>query len=126
MKYGAFVVCINFFLLLTGCGGDKSETATVAVQPEVMEVEAIAAVKVVTASDGRPVFVIPLVSVFMRGQLEGVQVAADDGIVSIRWIRTGNISGESVEVLSGLEEGEKVVAPYDRDVREGFQVTVKQ
>ena len=62
----------------------------------------------------------------MRGQLEGVQVVGDDDIVSVRWIRTGNISDGNVEVLSGLGKGEKVVAPYVRGVQEGFQVTVKQ
>ena len=126
MKHTVLFACLSLFVLLSGCGSDKPEEATIGTGPEVAEVENISVAEVATAKDGRPVILIPFSAVFMRGQLEGVHVVGGDGIVSIRWIRTGNVSGENVEVLSGLGEGEKVVAPYDRNVQEGFQVTVKQ
>ncbi len=125
MKHTIFLGCIGLFLLFTACRGDKPETAAVDVQPEIVEVENVAVTELATAREGRLVLLIPSSSVFMRGQLEGVQVVGDDNIVSIRWIRTGKVSGDNVEVLSGLGMGEKVVVPYVRGVQEGFQITVK-
>ncbi|MCG8343234.1 MAG: hypothetical protein MI684_10405 [Chlorobiales bacterium] len=121
-----FLVCIGFFILFVGCGGKKTETDTVEEEIKVVEVEHVAVVTTGRANDGRPVYLIPFTALFMRGQLEGVQVVGDEGIVSVRWIRTGNISDGSVEVLSGLGEGERVIAPYVMGLREGAKVTVKQ
>ena len=126
MKHIAFVAGIGLFFLLAGCTGKKSETDSAKGKIKVVEVERVATVKTGMVRDGRPVFLIPASALFMRGQLEGVQVVGDEDIVSVRWIRTGNVSGDEVEVLSGLAEGEKVVAPYVRGLQEGFQVTVKQ
>ena len=126
MKHTVFLACIGLFILFTGCGGKKTKTTSAGGEPRVIEVENVVAVQTATGSDGRPVFLVPFSALFMRGQLEGVQVVGDDDIVSVRWIRTGNISDGNVEVLSGLGKGEKVVAPYVREAQEGFQVTVKQ
>lgn len=126
MKHIAFVAGIGLFFLLAGCTGKKSDTDSAKGKIRVVEVERVAKVKTGMVRDGRPVFLIPASALFMRGQLEGVQVVGDEDIVSVRWIRTGNVSGDEVEVLSGLAEDEKVVAPYVGGHQEGFQVTVKQ
>ncbi len=126
MKHTGFVACIGLFLLLAACGGKKVETDRERKDVKVVEVEQVESVTTGTASDGRTVLLIPSSALFMRGQLEGVQVVGDEGTVSFRWIRTGNVSGEEIEVLSGLGEGEMVVAPYVRGIQEGYQVTVKQ
>jgi RND family efflux transporter MFP subunit len=51
---------------------------------------------------------VPAAAVTRTGQLEAVQVLADSG-PRMRHVRTGKTYGDQVEVLSGLQEGEKVV-----------------
>lgn len=55
------------------------------------------------------VVLIPAAAVIHYGQLEAVKVVDGKRVVS-RHIRTGKRYGERVEVLSGLEPGEKIVA----------------
>jgi len=53
---------------------------------------------------------IPRSAVVRRGQLTGVRVLTDEG-VAVRWIRLGRSLGdtERVQVLSGLEPGDRIV-----------------
>lgn len=126
MKHTVFVACVGLFILIAGCGGSRTETGNDRGEVRVVEVENVAAVRTSTSGDGRSILLVPSSALFMRGQLEGVQVVDDEGIVSVRWVRTGNVSGEDVEVLSGLGKGERVVAPYVGGNEEGFQIKVKQ
>jgi RND family efflux transporter MFP subunit len=60
------------------------------------------------------VLVIPRAAVRAVGQLELVEVS-ESGRVGRRTIRTGRELGDDVEVLSGLREGEQVVAPVAKN-----------
>jgi RND family efflux transporter MFP subunit len=53
---------------------------------------------------------VPAHAVVRRGQLTGVRVLAGDEVV-VRWVRLGRTldSGDQVQVLSGLEPGDRVV-----------------
>jgi multidrug efflux pump subunit AcrA (membrane-fusion protein) len=52
-----------------------------------------------------------------RGQLQGVYVLDANQIAGLRYVALGRGNGEQVEVLSGLQAGEKVVAaPGDREL----------
>jgi RND family efflux transporter MFP subunit len=53
---------------------------------------------------------VPASTIVRRGQLTGVRVLTDDGVV-IRWVRLGRTldAGDRVQILSGLEPGERVV-----------------
>jgi multidrug efflux pump subunit AcrA (membrane-fusion protein) len=51
---------------------------------------------------------VPRAALIHRGGLTGVFVVEEDHAV-LCWIRTGRTSGESMEVLSGVDEGEAVV-----------------
>ncbi len=51
---------------------------------------------------------IPAVVVVHRSELTAVYVVNKDGRVSFRQLRLGEVSGDQVEVLAGLESGEKV------------------
>lgn len=54
--------------------------------------------------------VIPAMAVVREGDLTGVHVQQPDGSVELRWIRLGRTVGEAlVEVISGLESGERIV-----------------
>jgi RND family efflux transporter MFP subunit len=56
----------------------------------------------------RPGIFIPVTAVVRRGQLTGVRVIAGDQSV-LRWVRLGRTLGDRVEVLSGLQPGERIV-----------------
>jgi RND family efflux transporter MFP subunit len=60
---------------------------------------------------------IPRAAVVERGQLQGVYVIDANQIAGLRYITLGQTAGDQVEVLSGLQEGEKLVtAPGNRDL----------
>lgn len=52
---------------------------------------------------------IPRTAVIHTGQLTGVYIVDDTQTAKFRLIRTGRIFGESIEVLSGLKEGDRYV-----------------
>ena len=61
-----------------------------------------------------------------RGQLQGVYVLDANHIAGLRYLTLGKTDGEQIEVLSGLQEGEKLVAaPGDRDWG-GKRIAVRQ
>jgi len=60
---------------------------------------------------------IPRASVVERGQLHGVYVLDANQVAGLRYITLGRNTGEQVEVLSGLQAGERLVsAPGDREL----------
>jgi len=52
---------------------------------------------------------IPRDAVITRGDLSGVYAVNEDGIVTLRFVKTGKSSEGKIEVLSGLSEGEKII-----------------
>ena len=65
----------------------------------------------------RPAILIPQTSVVERGQLQGVYVLDANQVAELRYITLGKSAGEKVEVFSGLQDGDKVVAaPGDREL----------
>jgi RND family efflux transporter MFP subunit len=72
----------------------------------------------------RPVLAIPAAAVTERGQLHSVFVA-DGGIARRRLITTGEKANGRVEVLSGLNAGEKVIYPIPQGLSDGTPVEVK-
>jgi len=60
---------------------------------------------------------IPRTSLVERGQLQGVYVLDANQIAGLRYVTLGRSAGEQVEVLSGLQAGEELVAaPGDREL----------
>lgn len=65
----------------------------------------------------RTLLSIPRAAVVERGQLQGVFVIDADQMAGLRYITLGKTIGDQVEVLSGLQDGEKLVAaPGSRDL----------
>jgi RND family efflux transporter MFP subunit len=65
----------------------------------------------------RSALLIPQTTIVERGQLRGVFVIDANQIAQLRYVTLGKASGEKVEVLSGLQQGEKLIAaPGDRDL----------
>lgn len=72
----------------------------------------------------RPAILVPSAAVVREGQLEGVYLI-DGGRASLRWVRLGPILGDRVEVLSGLEPGQRIAAGDRAGLRDGVRVEVK-
>jgi RND family efflux transporter MFP subunit len=53
--------------------------------------------------------VVPQNSVVQKGELTGVYTVDDKNIISYRLIRTGKTFGNDIEILSGLNNGDKVI-----------------
>jgi len=65
----------------------------------------------------RSALLIPHAAIVERGQLRGIFVVDANQIVQLRYVTLGKVSGEQVEVLSGLQQGEKLIAaPGDREL----------
>jgi RND family efflux transporter MFP subunit len=65
----------------------------------------------------RSALLIPRTTIVERGQLRGVFVIDANQVAQLRYVTLGKPFGEQVEVLSGLQQGEKLVAaPGDRDL----------
>jgi len=70
----------------------------------------------------RRALTIPRAALLERGQVTGVYVVEGSGIARFRLITVGKAHGDRVEVLSGLVEGERIVAENPQAVREGSRV----
>lgn len=65
----------------------------------------------------RSALLLPRSAVVERGQLQGVYVLDPEQIASLHYVALGRTSGQQVEVLSGLEGKEKVIAaPGEREL----------
>ena len=58
----------------------------------------------------RQALLIPRSAVVERGQLQGIYVLDQNKVASLRYITLGKPSGAEVEVLAGLQDGERLVA----------------
>ncbi len=64
----------------------------------------------------RSALLIPRTTIVERGQLRGVFAIDANQIAQLRYVTLGQPFGEQVEVLSGLQQGEKLIAaPGDRE-----------
>jgi multidrug efflux pump subunit AcrA (membrane-fusion protein) len=70
----------------------------------------------------RETLAVPAAAVFERGQLTGVYVVGEDGVASLRLITTGKRRGDRVEVLGGLDPGERIVVDGTDRVTDGCVV----
>lgn len=68
------------------------------------------------------VVAIPLEALVKRGQLTGVYTLTAQDEALLHWIRTGRTAGNMVEVLSGLQEGERYIADGGSITRDGIKV----
>ncbi|MFB3829402.1 MAG: efflux RND transporter periplasmic adaptor subunit [Bryobacteraceae bacterium] len=72
----------------------------------------------------RSVIAVPEGAIQSRGQLQSVMVV-DNGVARTRLVTLGQKSGGQVEVLSGLEGGEKIVFPLPLTLTDGARVEVR-
>jgi multidrug efflux pump subunit AcrA (membrane-fusion protein) len=73
-------------------------------------------------SGQKQAILVPHTSVVQRGQLTGVFAVDDKGISRLRLVKTGKSYGDRVEILSGLNEGERIVIDGAANVNDGSRV----
>ena len=61
---------------------------------------------------------VPASAIHSEGQMDGVFVA-DQGLVRLRWVQLGQRGPEMVQVLSGLNAGERVIVPIPPGLSDG-------
>lgn len=74
----------------------------------------------------RSALLIPRAAIVERGQLQGVYAIGVNGIASLRYVTFGKTTGQQVEVLSGLQDGEKLVAAPGSREWSGKQIALHQ
>lgn len=70
----------------------------------------------------RPAIVVPALALLQRGQLSYVAVVDAGNIAHLRIVRTGHEGPEGVEILSGIKEGERILAELPTDFAGGTPV----
>ena len=65
---------------------------------------------------------VPQSAIVQRGQLTGVYIVGADGVVHFRIVTTGKTSGRSIEILSGINEGDEVAASDTSKLNDGTRV----
>lgn len=73
----------------------------------------------------REALVAPASAVVPRGQLTGVFVVDDQQVCRWRLVRTGRFVNDRVEILSGLQPGERIVAAVVPGLQDGSRITAK-
>ena len=68
---------------------------------------------------------VPRAAIVDRGQMRGVLVVGQDRVATLRYLTLGQTSGENVEVLSGLNPGEMVIAAPGQQELAGKRIEVQ-
>lgn len=69
-----------------------------------------------------PMILVPKSALITRGQLVGLFAISQAGTSLLRWVRTGKTYGDSIEILSGLSDGEKYVLSSEGKLFDGAVV----
>lgn len=82
--------------------------------------------RVILQQPGDATLQISRTALFRRGQLQGVYVIDDAQQARLRWVRTGSADGEVVEILSGLQAGDRVAVSSLEQLYDGAATEVQQ
>ena len=74
----------------------------------------------------REIIAVPKDAVLPRGELNGLFVVGENGLVGFRLVRTGRSYGDRLEILSGVKEGEQVVIKGAERLSEGDRIQVSR
>ena len=80
--------------------------------------------KVMLGKESKKSVLIPENALIRRGQLEGIFVISDNQTALLRWVKTGQRNGDLIEILSGLQENERIVLSSDVKLKDGQKVEV--
>ena len=71
----------------------------------------------------QPLILVPQQSLITRGQLVGLYAVSQSETALLRWVGTGQVFGDSIEILSGLADGEKYIVSSQGRLMDGTLVT---
>ncbi|RUT79895.1 efflux RND transporter periplasmic adaptor subunit [Ancylomarina longa] len=81
--------------------------------------------KILLEKGGSPRILLPKKALFQKGQLTGVYTVSQMNTAILRWVRTGKTMGDKVEILSGLNDGEKYILSYEGKIWDGVQLNIQ-
>jgi RND family efflux transporter MFP subunit len=70
--------------------------------------------------------VIPVSTLIRRGQLEGIYVVNPQNQATLRWVKTGKVQGDRVEITSGLVKGDRLITDHLTQLRDGQPVKLRE
>ena len=116
---------------LTGTVAELAPSADTASRTFIVKIDLPDDAKVRSGMFGRALFsgpkldalTIPATAVQQKGQLTGVYVVTEKGNAQLRLITTGKRYGDTVEALSGLAAGERIVIDHVDQITDGCTVT---
>lgn len=82
-------------------------------------------VRISVPGESVPTLFVPAAAVSRVGQLERVFVVGEGNRIVLRLVKTGATRGDAVEILSGLDAGERLVLHPPADLREGQPVEAR-
>jgi len=68
---------------------------------------------------------VPAAAIIHKDQLSGLYTIGEDQTAQLRWVKTGKMDGDVIEILSGLSPGEKFITQSDGRLYSGVSVLVK-
>jgi multidrug efflux pump subunit AcrA (membrane-fusion protein) len=69
------------------------------------------------------VIMIPVHALVRRGQLEGVYVVDSNNQAALRWIKTGRVRDNQIEIVSGLTDGDRIITSHLQQLSDGQSIT---
>ena len=81
--------------------------------------------KVLMEKGGSPRILLPKKALIQKGQLTGVYTLSQMNTAILRWVRTGKSIGDKIEILSGLNDGEKYILSYEGKIWDGVQLNIQ-
>lgn len=73
----------------------------------------------------RPLILVPKTALIAKGQLEGLYALGQSGQALLRWVKTGETVGDSIEIISGLADGETYIQSSNGKLFDGTLVVNK-
>ena len=68
---------------------------------------------------------IPAAAIIHKDQLSGLYTVSEDQTAQLRWLKVGKEYGDKMEILSGLNPGEKFITQSEGKLYSGVPVLVK-
>ena len=70
------------------------------------------------------VYALPLAAIYQNGSQPGLWVVQADGTLSLRMVKLGQYGSGSVQVVEGLQPGERIIAAGVHKFREGQRISL--
>ncbi|WP_159522208.1 efflux RND transporter periplasmic adaptor subunit [Sunxiuqinia indica] len=80
---------------------------------------------VLYAHGSKPLIMVPKTALIQKGQLVGLYAVSQTGNAQLRWVKTGKSYNDSIEILSGLMDGESYIQTSNGKLFDGALVENK-